>query len=648
MDQRCLACHTEVEWMRAQKRGLHARVKEDCAKCHPDHAGRAFQLVSWDGGSPEKFDHARAGWPLEGKHAGLECRACHTPRFQRSPAARLIRVKDRARSWLGLEQDCASCHGDPHQGQLGQRCASCHGLQGWKPAPYFDHDKSRYPLTGRHVDLECGKCHLAPGLKLARSVKGTPIPLYRPLPHGECSSCHKDPHAGRFGAKCASCHTTDDFKRVSEKNFDHDRTRYPLRGRHATVACAACHDPKKAWGAKPAFASCNACHRDPHNGLGTLAGKPVDCAACHDVNAFKPSTFTVLQHRATPYPLEGRHAKVACEGCHARQAPAAAATLGPARTLMRPPHARCRDCHGEDHGRQLAARPDQGACESCHGVAGWKPSRFTVADHERLKLPLRGRHVQIACAACHGARREGLPPPAGAATAGKAAFVFSLSERECVACHNDPHRGRFEPGGARPRAQGCIACHGPGSFRPSTMDVAAHASSGFRLEGAHRATPCQACHPELKATPPASTLRLASAGARALPLADAPTTCEPCHRHPHGTQFAARRDKGACEACHGLDAWSPASRFDHNRAAAFRLDGAHAKVPCADCHKSEKAADGTRRVIYRPTPTRCESCHTEGTPALPGKTGWRPVPRTAHAPTLLAARSESFHDTLLH
>ena len=54
MDRRCLDCHTEIALMRTHQRGYHARKSEQtCASCHPDHGGRSFALVAWDGGAPE-------------------------------------------------------------------------------------------------------------------------------------------------------------------------------------------------------------------------------------------------------------------------------------------------------------------------------------------------------------------------------------------------------------------------------------------------------------------------------------------------------------------------------------------------------------------------------------------------------------------
>jgi hypothetical protein len=531
MTQRCLDCHTGIAAQRKGGRGLHGREArdKDCAGCHPDHAGRDFDLVKWDEGAAERFDHRRTGYALTGKHAALECQDCHQAKHQRPAAVAAGATREPAHRWLGL---------------------------------------------------------------------GT-----------ACRSCHADPHKTRFGNDCEKCHTTRDWKAIESKRFDHDLTRYPLRGKHASVRCESCHDPASATGKTPPFESCGSCHQDAHAGQATIAGKPADCAACHTVQGWEPSTFTVAMHQRTDYPLEGRHAGVRCAACHPRRpAGPAAAALGTARVVMRPPHARCASCHADAHGGQLAARADRGACESCHRVGGWTPSRYTVADHAASAFKLEGAHAGTPCADCHGLGRKGLPAPAAAAALGTARFAFRLAERECVQCHHDPHRGRFAAGGARARAGGCVACHDPERWRPARVTVEAHREFGFVLEGAHRAVPCTGCHAELKGRPEASSLALA---AHPAPLAfdKSRRACVDCHDDVHQGQFKPRRDRGACEACHGVEDWRPATRFAHDRDSRFKLEGAHAKVACAACHPTIRGAGGRTTVRYRGVPLECASCH---------------------------------------
>jgi hypothetical protein len=607
LNDRCVECHADIGWLVARDRGFHATRKADsCAKCHPDHAGRDLDLVTWPDGSSEKFDHRATGWPLEGKHATKKCRDCHASKYAVSPAAKLSKVKDPAERWVGLERECQACHEDIHRGSLGPDCRSCHDLGAWRPAPRFDHAKTTYPLTGKHVPVACEKCHMAAGrLK----------PLYKPLPHAECTPCHTDAHGGQLGPACAKCHVTDSFHTVSPSSFDHDKTRYPLRGKHITVKCALCHDPAKASGKKPPFATCGSCHKDQHAGKATIAGRLVDCASCHRVEGFRVNTYTVEQHQKAPYALEGRHRTVACEACHVKNPPGIALqSLGPAAVQLRPPHAKCRDCHRDDHGGQLASRTGGGACEPCHAVAGWKPSLFGVPEHAKLKVPLDGRHAKLECAACHGPLRKGLPPLPARASLGRAGVALVVKEADCIACHFDAHDGRFGPAGARAKRDGCRTCHNALSFRPSIVDVAAHRDFGYPLEGAHRAISCDACHAESKPAPVRSSLLLAHGPQPAMTFATKGTNCEACHENPHGDQFARRGERGRCAACHGPSAFRPASKFDHEHDADFPLTGAHARVPCSKCHLTPQKTKDRVIVVYRPVPHTCEDCHGKRIP----------------------------------
>ena len=523
MTSLCLNCHKEIGWLVQQKRGFHAGVQQErCASCHPDHAGLEFALVGWPGGVPERFDHGRTGWPLEGSHERTKCADCHTAKLRVSRAAALSQRRGPDWGWVGLERQCVTCH--------------------------------------------------------------------------------EDVHGGRLGTKCGDCHVTTRFAVISRARFNHDRTRYPLRGRHAEVACEKCHDFSggKVVASLP-FQNCTDCHRDAHAGTATLAARIVDCTACHTVAGFRPSTYTTAQHRLAKYPLEGRHQRVECAACHVKNPPGVPPSqLGTSGVWMRPVATQCRDCHADDHGGQFAGRRDQGACTACHRVDGWKPSTYTVAQHAGLRLHLEGRHSEIECSACHGPARKNLPPLPGAQVLGKAGVAFKLKEVECAACHVDPHDGRY------PR---CLDCHGLRSFRPSTVAITTHQRYRFPLAGAHAAVPCVECHAEMKHPAPTTSLMLVRWSFPHLLFPAPQAGCEACHESPHGAQFAKRADRGACESCHDVDVFRPATRFDHDRDAAFTLNGAHANVACSRCHQASRSGGAKPVVIYRPVSAKCESCH---------------------------------------
>jgi hypothetical protein len=611
MDERCTDCHLEIDFQVREGRGLHGQeTKTDCVFCHPEHAGRDFELIKWEEGSPDRFDHRRTGWSLEGKHAVLRCEQCHKPEFQNGSVTQLLKRRSVTKSWLGLERDCLSCHRDYHQGTMKADCLSCHVAEGWKPASRFDHAETVFPLTGKHVDTPCAKCHLVPGRAELRNAQGEAVPRYKPVAFDECSACHKDVHGGQLGPQCSTCHVTDGFKIVERGKFDHSKTLYALIGKHLAVECAECHDPQRAWGQKPRHDTCDACHRDPHVGKATLAGRVVDCAECHDVNGFKPSTYTVAQHREANYPLEGRHQTVACDACHRKEPPVtSSASLGEARVLIRSAYEHCRDCHRDLHGGQLAGRQDQGACETCHHVENWKPSTFTVERHAETEFALAGRHAAIECAACHGPERPGLPPLPGPETLGEARVALTTIDQACRTCHYDPHDSRFEPQGVRPIAEGCRGCHGARAFVPSSVDREVHGRFAYPLQGAHRAVPCALCHEELKKAPATVRLLRVDGPSRSLAFEAKHERCESCHTSPHQDQFSHRGDGGECGGCHLVEGWRPADRFDHEQDAEFSLKGGHQKVACERCHGMTPDSEGRPFVVYRPTKKECLDCH---------------------------------------
>ena len=610
MSASCLSCHKEIAWLVDRNRGYHtgreARAK-DCAACHPDHAGADFALIAWPGGSEERFDHRSAGWALEGSHREVKCAECHAAEYRVSESATLLKRRA-TKGWTGLETTCASCHrdDDEHRGALTTRCDACHDSHDWKPAPRFSHDSTAYPLTGKHAEVACNTCHLSKRVPGRSDAQGRAIPVYKPLPFRGCADCHDDPHAGRLSSRCTECHTTRGFEAVEGRAFNHALTKYPLKGQHGRVSCEGCHGPNLVK-RNPAFDRCEGCHSDPHNGKAVLAGKPVDCSACHRVEGFAPSAFTVAQHASSPYPLEGRHAQVACMKCHVAL-PATTGAKSARVARLRMPFGRCVDCHADSHGGQLSSRADQGACEGCHAVAGWSPSTYSIARHGSLRLRLEGRHAEIPCRSCHAGTRVGLPAPASSVSLGNAAVAVTLAGTACADCHVDAHAGRYGKAGTLPTAGDCSACHSVTSFRPSLVDGARHDRFSFQLKGAHRAVACVSCHDELGAKPATSTLLQSARGVTRFPAAPTTTrSCATCHANPHGAQFANRKVQ-SCELCHGVASFVPAPLFDHERDASFSLRGAHAKVACARCHERTDVG-GVLVTTYRPLSGKCESCH---------------------------------------
>lgn len=484
---KCLECHREIAAQRDAGRGLHAQAAyARCVDCHVEHQGRDYELVHWPDGR-ERFAHDQTGFVLDGGHAGKDCRACHTVRYQVDPAALRRADKDLHRTYLGLEPACQACHQDPHAGQFKQDCTTCHDTAKWKPAPLFDHAGTAYPLTGRHATVACASCH-----KPAEPPRAV---LYKGLTHSTCTDCHRDPHAGALGPRCTDCHGTDGWKLIRGAGFDHDKTRYPLRGRHATVACAGCHQQK---GPKPAFTRCADCHRDEHGGQ--ARGRPgwQACERCHTVEGFRPARFGLADHDTTQYPLQGAHRAAPCGSCHKAAAAGPAAqgtTRGPD---LAPPAAACTSCHQDPHRRTAAEGP---ACTVCHVQDSWRTVAF---DHAATRFALTGRHLATACAACH-------KPPADAA---RPAPAFGGESTSCAACHRDVHAGTMTRTPAEADAVDCARCHVTVDWLAENFDH--DRDSRFALQGGHAKVACRACHK-------------ASAGEALVVFRPVPVACAACH-----------------------------------------------------------------------------------------------------------------------
>jgi hypothetical protein len=64
-----------------------------------------------------------------------------------------------------------------------------------------------------------------------------------------------------------------------------------------------------------------------------------------------------------------------------------------------------------------------------------------------------------------------------------------------------------------------------------------------------------------------------------------------------------------CEACHTVNAWSPALAFDHSK-TRFLLVGSHRVVGCLSCHKAEATAVG-KLIHFRGASQQCSGCHED-------------------------------------
>ena len=451
-NSKCLDCHTEIKSLMNSGRGYHAgsEVKgKECYSCHSEHHGRNFRIINFDS---KKFDHAKAGFELKGAHKKKDCKDCHQSKFIND-----AKLNKRSFTYLGLDTKCANCHEDFHQATLGDNCSDCHNNDAFKPASLFDHNKSRFKLTGSHDKVECIKCHPS------EKRNGKDFKKFKSVAFTTCGSCHKDPHQGRFGGDCQSCHSTNSFQQINAGSFDHNKTKFPLAGKHRSVKCDNCH--KEGLNKKLQFANCTDCHKDYHKGVFVADQKIKDCDECHTENGFTPSHFGVEQHNLVAFKLTGMHLAVPCITCHNKD---------DNEWKFRQIGLKCIDCHQNIHGKELTTRylPDN-ECSSCHSSESWKTISF---DHNKTDFKLQGKHLNAVCADCHNKKGET-----------KSVFIFASVKANCEFCHTDIHFGQFRKGDS----SDCSECHTYNDWKPEKFD---HEKTRFSLQGAHQKLKCIQCH----------------------------------------------------------------------------------------------------------------------------------------------------------
>jgi hypothetical protein len=323
LSQRCADCHGNTSWSPARGNphasfplegahaiaacnschtgdpAVYAGTPTGCVSCHgaqrdqvtePSHAAFSDQCqtchttAAWQ---PAAFDHP---FPLEGGHADVACKSCHTG----APAV-----------YADTPTACVSCHAaqrdqvtEPSHAAFSDQCQTCHTAAAWRPAA-FDHP---WPLVGAHASATCASCHGQPP-----AYAGTPT---------DCASCHtadlaqavNPPHDG-FSSDCSSCHNSISFSAAS---FAH--TDFPLTGAHVTVECRGCHSGTPAVFAGTAT-DCVGCHRQDYDSspYPGHASFPTTCQDCHATTAWTPASGGT--HPQNRFSITGVH-KYACNDCH--------------------------------------------------------------------------------------------------------------------------------------------------------------------------------------------------------------------------------------------------------------------------------------------------------------------------------------------
>jgi Zn finger protein HypA/HybF involved in hydrogenase expression len=123
----------------------------------------------------------------------------------------------------------------------------------------------------------------------------------------------------------------------------------------------------------------------------------------------------------------------------------------------------------------------------------------------------------------------------------------------------------------------CEQCHSPAGWREVKFP---HERTGFALDGAHQKTSCGGCHPTGFEAPTGAA-------------------CQTCHRDPHAGVLGA-----LCDSCHDSRTWKTTFSAEAHQRTGFPLTGAHASIPCVECH-----LDVRDRTFAARATVSCAKCH---------------------------------------
>ncbi|MGD8925237.1 MAG: cytochrome c3 family protein [Thioalkalispiraceae bacterium] len=459
-------------------------------------------------------------------------------------------IKDHAK----YEQDCHKCHDRFDRKNQKAKCLDCH-------------KKIRSDVKKRQ------------GLHGHKMIVRTQ----------ECNTCHKE-HKGRAA----------DIVKLNKLTFDHSVTDFRLRGEHKKINCDNCHKPRKKYREAPH--ACISCHRSDSPHKAATMGKIINrCDSCHNETSWRTIRY---KHKKSKFPHTGKHKKTDCNACHISD-----------RYVKTP--TKCISCHRSDD----VHRGSNGTkCQKCHSTRSWKKLDF---DHDKdTDFPLRGRHDRLACGDCHKKdpykvkiksscischqhddahkglfgkkcetchtertwqknkfnhskdtkfRLRGKHTSTACTSCHKTQIYKTKLKTDCYSCHkiDDVHKGK--------QGKNCKNCHNEKGWRTKVRFE--HDITRFPLVGLHSIVPCEECHIS-------SEYKKAS------------IKCNSCHERDDIHKGRLGQD---CQTCHNPNGWA-IWRFDHNKQSRFKLDGAHTKVHCYNCHIS--AVDKIESK-----PRTCIACH---------------------------------------
>ncbi len=594
----CIACHTTDGWeIPADRWNFQEELEKRISK------STGWELTVAD----SSFNHFDTDFALEGMHANVDCRACHST---------LV--------FSEATTSCVDCHLDVHSMTVGNDCIRCHTTQDWLVDDIPEiHEENGFLLIGNHGGLSCVDCHISETNLRFDRIGNDCYACHRAdfetannpnhIDAGfsiNCIDCHSPEEDGwntdavdhsffplTLGhdiQDCKACHLTDNFSDASSECIACHQNDFSnaLNPDHVTLNfnndCTVCHTTNPGWmpaeyidhdaeffpiysGAHEGeWNDCIDCHTDPSNFseftcIGCHTNPETDdehvdvvgyiyednaCLACHP-NGDADMAF---DHNQTNFPLTGAHIGIECLECHSDGFEGTSTN--------------CVDCHTTDF--EGSINPNHSAlnlpsdCINCHTTdPEWMPATFDIHDDF---YPLEGAHAAIAndCVACHNGDYNNTP-------------------NTCVGCHLDDFTNTADPDHeAANFSTDCVQCHSQDAWEPSNFD---HDVQYFPIySGWHEGewNDCIDCH-----TNPSNFQEF---------------QCINCHINPktdeeHEGVAGYIYEDNACLACHPTGEADMA--FNHDE-TAFPLTGAHIGVDCIECH-----SEG-----YEGTSTNCVDCHT--------------------------------------
>lgn len=195
------------------------------------------------------------------------------------------------------------------------------GMQAVRNDPPFPHKP--------HESVACLTCH--------EYEDGSGRLFYKVI--SNCDGCH---HSQENRARCASCHTGNELRRVVRQTVPwklsvwasaRERDMTFTHAEHRSVACQTCHSSATSLRSQLA---CTSCHADHHDELRV-------CTSCHS------AVKRIPEHTADV------HRDCATSGCHS----------DPVTRPLRVQRNVCLGCHTDQ-----ADHEPQGDCATCHRIPG--------------------------------------------------------------------------------------------------------------------------------------------------------------------------------------------------------------------------------------------------------------------------------------